>query len=231
MASEEIIQEKPPADVNKFFSIFGKTVLVMILLIIIGGGAFYLGTLSKQQLSSIPSTTPKEKPENETSVKKDLTPTQEPKKIVSAGISGQRYTLDIPQSWAYTTQADESAGTSETRLTKGDYSLIIRQASRGVDACNYSDAPAPSNAEFGSPPAVSEYVQFAGASGETFRRNDITANPSAGVTFFGICQKQESENLYINYTKFGAITYEAPLENPNPQILKELDSIVATLKK
>lgn len=223
--ADEHKKEITPQD--KTFALFGKIMMAVIALGLVAGGAYYLGTRSSNTqpaVSPTPAPTINEPPKGaQTEVKSSGGST------ITAGIAGNRFRMKTPSGWTFTTKSEN--GTSETIVSKGNYSLIIRQGPREAGACAYPDAPVPTNPEVGSPHVYNKYIQFSGASGEVFRRQDITANPSAGKTFYGICQKSASENFYTNYTTLGEITYEAPLNNPDGQILQEMDGMVKTLTK
>lgn len=217
---------------DKFFSVFGKVALVMIILGLIGGGAYYYGSINKQSTLPTPTLVQLKETKAETGTVK-TTPTTGVRRPFQSGIGDYIFTGSIPQDWKITKAEDNfSVGTSELNIERGEYALIVRQSPRGVGACGYPDAPGTStNPEMESPAIITKYTQFLGFLGEVFRRQDITANPSAGVSFYGICQKNSNENFYQNYTKFGEITYHTPLDNPSEAVLKEIDSIVATFKK
>lgn len=145
----------------------------------------------------------------------------------------KKYGMKTPPGWSLN-QVTENGNTTLT-VSNGDNSLIIKQisATEGVP-CGFPDAPLTSSDMF---PDVSgytykTYTQFTGHEERIFRRVDITANPSAGISFFAVCQRRSRD--WSQPTDFGFITYEIPYsdypEKTSGENLRILDAIFGSLR-
>jgi hypothetical protein len=145
----------------------------------------------------------------------------------------QNFFLNAPSGWQSETETDTFS--TGTRITKGEYALVIRTntATEGTP-CGFKDAPISSSEMF---PDVSgfqydTYTEISGNMGKVFRRVDNTANPSAGKSFFAVCQK--SGTNWMQPTSYGFIMYEVPYddnaETTYASALKVMDAMVASLQ-
>jgi len=225
---------------NSFFSILGKIFFTIIIIFILVGAGFYLGRYSeilnnpplfmKLTGKDIPSPTviiPTEK------VNKSTESASLKKETIIIKSEGQNYTLEALSDWKLSTEGDNIDNVST--VSDGKSSLIIHTntATEGVP-CGFKDAPLTPSEMF---PDVSgytydSYTEFLGVENKLFRRVNITANPSAGKSFFALCQKNNNE--WFQPTAYGFITYEVPYsENPettSAEALKILDEMVVSLQ-
>lgn len=223
---------------SNIFIILGKLFLGLVIVSLLVGIGFYLG-----QLYSIDKTANKDKPiaQITTSIQPEannlkVSPTGKQaiqKQILSFKIEGKNYSLEAPKDWTVSQESDNA--TTDTTISNGESALIIRSnfATEGIP-CGFKDAPLSASEMFPNPADYSydTYFEFQGNQGQIYRRVNITANPSAGKSFFAICEKRQES--YSQPTSFGFVTYEVPYSN-NPEInseetIKLLDSILSDLK-
>ncbi len=209
---------------DKFFSVFGKVALVLIILGVIAGGAFYLGknlanqSPKEQTPSTIvtPSTqpvTPTERPTGTTL----LSPTAVTKKSIAAGVLPfTLYLLTFPQGWLSNEQKVEATGTDKLTLTKNGYVLTISQGAGGGGSCLYGSEPPQEMAQ--------HFDNFVGITGvdKQYRRG------TSDNKTFTICEKKDAGFGFP--TSYGYITYTTPTPNEDT-ILIEMDLIVASILK
>jgi hypothetical protein len=225
-------------DMEKFFSVFGKVVLVLAVVAILGGGGYYLGksgTLnlgSSQQPAAVTTTNPNPEPTN--TIESTVTPTSTPSSAVKtktttagvaegSGLSFSHYTVVTPEGWNINHEFDASVPMDSLTLTRGEYQIKIHQAASGGGQCLYPGDPTPDH------PFVSSYTAYeeiVGSDGKLYRRS--SSGVSDGKMPYTVCQK--STDTYGAPTSFGHISITAPA-TPNASILKEIDGIIASLKK
>ncbi len=202
---------------DKFFSIFGKVVLVLLVVGVIGGVAYYFGKQSSNKPKAASTTiSPTVEPTQEAA-----TPSAQPttasssKKTVSAGTT-TKYSVTFPSDW--TANQENQPGNNKLIISKDNYQIVISQGAGGAGACTYGNEPAqPMSQQFKT------YVQING-SGHSYRRAASDQTP----TMFSICE--ESNGSYRFPTSFGYITYNTP-QNLDPSILLQMDSVVASITK
>lgn len=208
---------------DKFFSVFGKVILILLILGVIGAGAYYLGqksaTKNSQNQSTAVSTT--KIPDTPTptieAMKPSPTTTISSRKSISAGIpKWSLYVLSIPTGWTNKEESNESAQTDKLTLTKNSNTLVISQGAGGGGSCTYGSEP---SQEMGQ-----HFDSFIGITGfnNQFRRG----TNDAGKTY-QICEK--GSGGYGFPTTFGYITYN--ISSVSDSILVEMDSIVASILK
>jgi hypothetical protein len=212
---------------EKFFSIFGKVTLVLIILSVFIYGGYYLGksniNFKKPEAVSIrdnkidfattePTTAP--------------TPvaTKQLKTIIAGvakdkGLSFDEYSVITPEDWIAKkesqTQLDE-----KLVLTKGEYSISIFQAATGGALCLY-----PGDADFEGPSSKFEvFVPLTTKDSRTLRRSG-----SLNGNAFTVCQKS-GDGSYQQPTNYGHISIKLPT-NYDKEILNEIDTIISSLKK
>lgn len=224
---------------DKFFSVFGKLVLILILFAGIAGAAFYFGkkyspsqpSQSSQftQPTSSPTSYPTSSPSATSSPTNFPSPTPIIKKIISAGVASglsfSLYTIAVPTDWAVAKEhSDSTPPLDKLTLTKSGYELSIYQAATGGALCIYPGVTPPE----GPSSIFSSYVEFAGADGKIYRRGEATGASSGGKKTLTVCQK--SEDSFGQPTGFGHISYKIPVSF-DEGILKEMDGMVVSLSK
>ncbi len=214
---------------TKFFEIFGKIAVVVVVLGVVAGGAYYLGQKNKG--------TPKEEKEfvvatsdsslTPTVTMNTVTPTSQPVQTtkVSAGTTTHTtYTLAVPLDW----KSDHTIAEKDMDkliISKDGYSLTIYQAAMGGSVYSFPDAKVegPMAQEYSG-----NYTDFVGATGEKYRRIDSSAQNKPGEKNFTVLVF--GTDAYQTLTTFGAISYTTPIA-PDEKILETMDSIISSLKK
>jgi len=211
---------------DKFFSVFGKIILVLI---IAGGllyGGYYFATQTNQKTASQP--TPSSSQEKTVMTKPTENAEQIPSpsvtttKTIKAGLSSgatsfKPYSIAVPEGWTESRETNQAAGIDKLTITKTGYSLVVYQAPFGGGGCIYKGDPEAQMAQ-----KFTEFVQI----GAEFRRS---WNPENGKPLaYSVCQKAP-DNSYGSITKFGAISATSP--NPSDlAIMNEVDTMIASLK-
>jgi hypothetical protein len=212
---------------DRFFSIFGKVMLVIVVLSSMAYGGYYFGKQVK--LTEKPEALSTE--DQESFVDTSYTPTTEPVSsplpqttVVagvskSAGLSFDAYSIMFPNNWT-SKKESQSALDEKLIITNGDYSITIFQAATGGALCLY-----PGDAEFEGPSSKFEvFVTLTTKDNRTLRRSG-----DKNGTVFTVCQKSV-DNSYQQPTNYGHISVKLPA-NFTPEILSEIDSILSSLKK
>lgn len=211
---------------TKFFALFGKIVLIVIVL---GGlifGGYYLGTKSAKTPEKSESTNSAMKASDSTPTQA-VTPTEAVvmKTIKGGGVkdvSFKSYTIETPPGW---TDAHQTTDVSDKlTLTKNGYTLSIYQAAVGGGGCLYKgDAPHEMAQTF------TDFADIMGKSAQFRRSWNQDADPNKPITY-SVCQKNTTDGSYGSPTEFGAIS--ATAANPSDAaILAEIDSIIASITK
>jgi len=221
-------EESHPQVVKKgggFFAFLGKVFIFLIIIGLLVGGGYYLGTTNKLGLKPNPTPTP--------GVSLTGSPTQTPPsptaaslntKTVKAGLSGdatsfKTYTIEVPGGWTDARETTVAAGIDKLTLTKNGYSVTIYQAPMGGGGCIYKGDPPNEMAQL-----YTDFAEINGKSGQ-YRRS-WTQGPGQSTTY-AICQKAP-DNSYGSITAFGAISIVTP--NPaDPKMLSEVDGMIASL--
>lgn len=217
---------------NKFFEIFGKVVLVLILLGVVAGGAYYYGMTRNGTKSAdeklVLTTGENDGSTNSTSGSNSTAPTTAPvvKVLIAAGsVEHAKYTASVPEDWTVTKDPNNSNDMDKLTLTKNGYTIVIYQANMGGSMYSFSDAKVDG-------PFAQQYSgtfsDFTGASGEKFRRIDSSSQNKPGEKNYGVLVF--GSDAYQTPTIFGGITYTTPLSS-SADMLEEMDSIIASLKK
>ncbi len=214
---------------NKFFEIFGRLALVIIIIVGIAGVAYYYGSQKND--------TDKKEKEIVVAVNESVSPTsavnQSPTKApvakvqIKAGATGHTlYTVSVPADWKSSKDEVNNSDSSDTlTLSKDGYSLVIHQANMGGSLYSFEDAKVdgPFAQEY-----KGTYVDFTGVNGEKYRRIDASSQNKPGEKNFTVVEKKTDS--YQAPTTFGALSYTTPL-SPASDLLDEMDDIVASLKK
>jgi hypothetical protein len=207
---------------DRFFSIFGKVMLVLLVLGAMSYGGYYFGKQTKTIT----------KPEavetaNEIEESNSPTPTSTAKPLItlvggvskSAGLSFDQYYITTPDGWV-SKKESQTAMDEKLTLTKGDYSIVIFQAATGGAVCLY-----PGDAPFEGPSSKYEvFTALTTKDNRTLRRS----GDKNGVAFT-VCQKS-ADNSYQQPTNYGHISIKMPITWTN-EVLSEIDSILSSLKK
>ncbi len=210
---------------DKFFTVFGKIVLILAGTAVLVGGGFFLAKNSGLSLN-------KTSPAN-SQISTEATAQPSPVKTVktitagvpkSAKLSFSEYSISFPEDWVVNDQKDASLPSDKLILTKGNYSISIYQAATGGGQCIYPGDPAPE----GPASTFGAFTEFSGTAGISFRRASVD---SGNITTqnFGVCVKTPQNSLFGQPTQFGHVLYTAP-KTYDQAMLSEMDSIVTTLK-
>ncbi|WKZ25493.1 MAG: hypothetical protein QY322_03850 [bacterium] len=210
---------------EKFFSIFGKIMLVVIVLGSISYGAYYFGTQTKSIKKPEAVQT-----ENESVLTEELnspypTTTQQPLVTIiggvakSAGLSFDQYSIQVSNDWI-TSKESQTAMDETLTLSKNGYEIKIFQAATGGALCLY-----PGDADFEGPSSKFDtYKSLTTKDNRTLRRSgDLN-----GVAFT-VCQKSV-DNSFQQPTIYGHMSVKMP-NTWTQEMLTEIDSILSTLKK
>lgn len=214
---------------TKFFEIFGKVAVVVVVLGVVAGGAYYLGQrnigtpkVEKEFVvaTSDSSVTP-------TVAVTAVTPTAKPTlttKVSGGTTTHTTYSLDVPEDW----KSDHTIAEKDMDkliISKDGYSLAIYQAAMGGSVYSFPDAivKAPMAQEYSG-----KYTDFVGATGEKYRRIDSSAQNKPGEKNFTVLVF--GADAYQTLTTFGAIAYTTPIA-PDETVLETMDSIISSLKK
>lgn len=197
---------------------FLATILVLLLVIVIGAGAFYFGKQSVNQSKEMATTpTPTAFVTQETPT---VTPDAlDPVKTVEGGgvLVFSAYTLNTPTDW--NSQRQQGDNIDNVTLTKGGYKIVLSQAASGGGGCTYpGDTPAQFAQNF------TTFVEIIDPNGYVFRRGPVQSNS------WTVCQKNTSDGSFGFPTNFGLITITTPV-NVDSKIMTEIDSILASLNK
>ena len=214
------------------FSLFGKVVAVILVLGLLLGGGYYLGTNFGNKKATSPSPTPSQSPSvaPTSSVKTQESPTptvsQAPsvKTVTSGPASGtsySAYSVDIPTGW--TDVKEKTDITDKLIISKDAYSLTIYQAPMGGGGCLYPGSPPAEMAQ-----SFTDFVEITGSSSSLRRSWNKSGNP-AGTVAYTVCQKG-SDGSFGSPTAYGAVSVKAP-DSPNDKIMADIDSMIASLVK
>lgn len=194
--------------------------LIIILILAVGAGAFYLGksTLNTQTITPVPTVT-QNIPKSGTP---SLTPTPsvtQTTQVTSGGLLVfAKYSLELPAGWL--SQKETTQYSDMVTLSKNNYKITISQAAGGGGGCVYPGQPPQEMAQ-----SFTSFVEVMDPNGFIFRRG---ANGTPGG--FTVCQKNATDGSFGFPTNFGNITITTPVP-PTDTMMTEVDSILASLKK
>lgn len=211
-------------NMERFFAIFGKIMLVILVL----GSLTYAGYYFGKQAKSLP------KPEA-IKIEDEITPSPTASSapqitiiggvLKSAGLSFDQYSIVTPPDWT-SKKENQTAMDEKLILEKdlpaqaGGYSISIFQAATGGALCLY-----PGDAAFEGPSSKFEvFSPLTTKDGRLLRRS----GDKNGVTFT-VCQKS-ADGSYQQPTNYGHISIKLPTAW-NADGLKEVDAIISSLKK
>lgn len=207
---------------NSFFTVFGKVMLVVLVIGLLIGGGVFIGLKFK---SATPSPTPTAiftplPTQIETPTPTPTAPTFNTVSVTSAGGAFVSFKITVPSDW--TTDTSQVAGAPKLTVTKANYQLIISQGAGGGASCLYPGDPSQDFAAmFNAPTLINS------ASGQ-FRRATAAAGSPAGTEVYTVCEQKPTG--WGLPTQFGYITYNTPA-NPDTAILVMMDNMIASIKK
>lgn len=210
---------------DKFFSVFGKVVLVLVVVVGIAFGGFYLGKKGKT------TTPPKESLQDFVTTKDSNRPTPTPKQTreIAGGVSKEgglafdQYTLQVPIEWTIERKIPAPAS-EQLIITKGDYEVRIFQAATGGALCLYAG-----DADFEGPSSrYTNYVDLTTQDTRLLRRSGTDTPGLGGKTGFTLCQRNP-EGDYNQPTGYGHISFSLP-SNYDQATLAEMDAMITSLK-
>jgi hypothetical protein len=211
---------------QKFFEIFGK---IMLVLLILGGltyAGFYFGKQTKTTEELVKS--------DEEKVFEQIVPTltTKPSALVtivaglpkSAGLSFDQYSITTPDGWA-SKKESQTALDEKFIIEKDGYSISIFQAASGGALCLY-----PGDADFEGPSSKFEkFVNLTTKDSRNLRRSQNAPSENTIGTSFTVCQKS-ADGSYQQPTNYGHISIKLP-SAWDDEGLKVVDSIISSLKK
>lgn len=217
---------------DKLFAVFGKIILIVILLGGVAYGAYSLGkTTTPQSEKGAASTTAAPTPTEEIMLQPEKKPegaktanTVTAGLDASSGLSFTKYQITVPEGWTPNhVTTNEGTWVDTLTLTKGTTQIKIFQAATGGALCLY-----PADADFEGPSSrYDSFVEITTADNIVLRRSSTTATTGA-TKGYTMCQKG-TEN-YGQPTGFGHMSLTTAL-NPGAALLAEVDGMIASLKK
>lgn len=212
---------------DKFFSIFGKIILVILVVgALVGAGAYF----GKKYMSSPKENTnvPSQQTVSTSSPVAEGTTVPSPVQtksvhvaITAGGVKPfNAYLMSGFSSWQ--TTHDTSMGDKLT-ITQGDYQITIIQGAIGGGPCSFpGTTPMPMSVMLTS----STNIEL--LSGDILKRGQAESADLSKESFT-VCQKKSDGN-YSTLTDFGAINYTTPL-NPDSDIIAQMDAMIGSLQK
>ncbi len=205
---------------SKFFEIFGKVVLIILVLGSLTYVGYYFGKKNNNTtpivLDVVSTPVATTKPITLTAINGGVSK--------SAGLSFDQYSIMVPEDWTSKkesqTQLDE-----KLILEKDGYTISIFQAATGGAVCLY-----PGDADFEGPSSKFEkFVSLITKDDKNLRRSLNLPSPNTIGSAFTICQKAP-DNSYQQPTSYGHISIKLP-SAWDDEGLKVVDSIISSLKK
>lgn len=138
------------------------------------------------------------------------------------GFTTQAFETSYPSSWSLS--EDKSNGWLRVEISKENHTIHIEQIPIDGSVCLFSDSPS-FEGPSGDLRKIS-YVEIHGVG--TFRRYENVGAATPDHKVFGVCKKQTDSPYYGSLFEEGTVYYQVPT-NYNPDFLKEMDSILATL--
>lgn len=212
---------------DKFFAIFGKISLVVIILTTMIYGGYYFGkkagnTIKPEAVNteeSLETTLPSPQPINQSQI---TVIGGVPK---SAGLSFDQYSIVTPEGWS-SKKENQTVADEKLILTKGEYQISIFQAATGGAFCLY-----PGDDDLEGPSSRFEtFIILTTKDGRTLRRSlPAQADGNKNENGFTVCQKS-ADGSYQQPTNYGHISITVA-NNPSPEMINEIDTILSSLKK
>lgn len=220
---------------DKFFSLFGKLVLVVLILGGISYGAYTYGKMTSPEAKPTAASTTAA-PTSTPSIDPGLMPEKKPETTgtmttaVSAGLGAEsglsftKYQMTVPSTWTPNhITTNEGTWTDTLTLTKGTTTLKIFQGATGGAMCMYPGDPA-----FEGPSSsYDSFTVITTADNITLRRGTTITN-NGTTKGYTMCQK--GTDSYGQPTVFGHMSLTTAL-NPDAALLTEVDAMISSLKK
>lgn len=212
---------------DKFFSVFGKVALVLLILGSLTYAGFYFGTKTKEVKKPMAVSTTDEVVEaTPYAVLPTPLATNVQNMVVvnagvakSAGLSFDLYSITTPDSWT-SKKESQTAMDEKLTLTKNGYEISIFQAATGGALCLY-----PGDAPFEGPSSTYEvFTNLVTKDARNLRRS----GDKNGLAFT-VCQKSP-DGSYQQPTTYGHTSVKVPA-NWTQEMMTEIDSILSSLKK
>ncbi|MFZ3301600.1 MAG: hypothetical protein WA152_02735 [Microgenomates group bacterium] len=210
---------------DRFFSIFGKVMLVLLVLSAMAYGGYYFGKQVKQIEKPEAVKTEDQQVVEETQAPIVVAQSPLPLTTVvagvskSAGLSFDSYSIMFPSDWT-SKKESQTAMDEKLILTKEGYTITIFQAATGGALCLY-----PNDADFEGPSSKFEvYTTLTTKDNRMLRRSG-----DKNGTAFTACQKSV-DGSFQQPTNYGHISVKLPSAWDQAGI-DEVDSILSSLKK
>jgi len=222
---------------DKFFSLFGKIVFVVLILGSIAYGAYSYGKITSPDakptaasITAAPTVKPSIDPNLMPEKKSEATTGAATQTTISAGLGKEsglsftKYQLTVPTGWIPNHVTNNEGTWVDTLvLTRGTTSLKIFQGATGGAMCMY-----PGDASFEGPSSTYDsFVVITTADGITLRRGTTLAG-NGTTKGYTMCQK--GSESYGQPTVFGHMSLTTAL-NADAALLSEVDTMIASLKK
>lgn len=144
------------------------------------------------------------------------------------------YAMKYPSDWkvdsSKASAEDDSYSVLELVLIKGEYKLLVRMPNGwGPSVCQFNDS-LPSDFEAAGVYEIKgDYVKIKPDKYTLRRSLEPTRDEVNKKSIWSICQKESESEYFTTATMLQIIRYEAPL-NFDPEIIKEMDSIIKTVE-
>lgn len=151
------------------------------------------------------------------------------KTYVNKNVADNKYSISFPQDWTLKNTPFSYSGKPVSgeflTLSKNGYEIHIDRVPSGPGTCGYEDNNP--SLPLGVPLAhYDNFVEFKLGT-RTARRGKLELELTEDT--YGICQPEQKSNIFTSVTDFGTIYYKAPVGQT--KLLKEMDTIITTLKK
>ena len=212
---------------NKFFEIFGRVMLLIIVLGSIAAVAYYYGMNRNGDVKDdkLVIVTEDSNIDTTSDFREPTTAPVKKVQVAAGAVEHTKYTVSVPEDWTVTKDPSNSNDMDKLTLTKNGYTVVIYQANMGGSMYSFSDAKVdgPFAQEYSG-----TYSDFTGASEEKFRRIDSSSQNKPGEKNYGVLVF--GSDAYQTPTTFGGISYTTPI-SPTSDMLDEMDFIISSLKK
>ena len=221
---------------DKFFSVFGKIVLIAVLLGGIAYGAYTYGKMTSPDAKPSAASTTAAPTNAPAATDSRLLPETKPEPTkgsvaqitaglgAESGLSFTKYQIVPFPGWTPNhVTTNEGTWTDTLTLTKGSNTLKIFQGATGGAMCLY-----PGDAAFEGPSSsYDSFVAITTADNITLRRG-TTMGGNGATKSYTMCQK--GTDAYGQPTVFGHMSLTTAL-NADAAVISEADAMISSLKK
>lgn len=221
---------------DKFFALFGKVVLVVVVLGGIAYGAFTYGKMTSPDAKPTAASTTAQPTSSPAATDSGLMPEKSPESTktmtspitaglgAESGLSFTKYQIVPSTGWTPShVTTNEGTWTDTLTLSKGTSTLKIFQGATGGAMCLY-----PGDAAFEGPSSsYDSFVAITTADTIALRRG-TTAGGNGTTKTYTMCQK--GADAYGQPTVFGHMSLTTAL-NADPAVIVEADAMISSLKK